>query len=207
MTETVRVRDELWRVESQTRAEAQSLYHLRSLETGETITVLSPPDLVQSLPLDPPSLDQRALSPFGIWQRRHELIRLAGARDEFAALSAGRVQLEPYQLVPVRKLLQGPGRSLLIADDVGLGKTVEAGLCMLELIARGVGKRILLVVPPGLIDQWLLEMQLKFGLDFQLIADSASLDNAQTALAEGISPWSFHDRIITSVEYLKRPEV
>jgi superfamily II DNA or RNA helicase len=207
MTETVRLRDELWRVESHTRADAQSLYRLRSLETGETITVLSPPDLVQPLPSGPPGFDRRAVSPFGVWQSRHDLIRLTGTRDELATFSAGRVQLEPYQLVPVRKLLQGPSRSLLIADDVGLGKTVEAGLCMLELIARGVGKRILLVVPPGLIDQWLAEMRLKFGLDFQPIADSASLDSAQTALAEGISPWSFHDRIITSVEYLKRPEV
>jgi superfamily II DNA or RNA helicase len=207
MTEHVRVRDEIWRVESYVRAARQSLYHLRSVETGETVTVLSPPDIVEHVQSGPQTFDRGALSPFSVWQRRHELIRLVGAWDNFAALSAGRVQLEPYQLVPVRKLLEGPSRSLLIADDVGLGKTVEAGLCMLELIARGVAKRIMLVVPPGLIDQWLPEMQLKFGLDFQLIADSASLDAAQTALADGISPWTFHDRVITSIEYLKRPEV
>lgn len=207
MSETVRVRDEIWRVESQTRAGEQTLYRLRSRETGETLTLLSPPDTVEPLLAGAPAFDRRAVSPFGVWKRQHELIRLVADRSELAALGAGRIQLEPYQLVPVRKLLRGPGRSLLIADDVGLGKTVEAGLCMLELIARRVGNRILLVVPPGLIDQWVPEMQLKFGLDFRAIADSASLDAAQTALAEGISPWSFHDRVITSLEYLKRPEV
>jgi len=138
---------------------------------------------------------------------RHELLRLTTAADGLAALHAGRVQLEPYQLVPVTRLLAGPHRNLLIADDVGLGKTIEAGLCLVELMARGVGRRALLVVPPGLLDQWVEEMQRRFGLAFKAIADSASLDHAQTALADGVSPWAFHDRVITSTEYLKRPEV
>jgi superfamily II DNA or RNA helicase len=96
---------------------------------------------------------------------------------------------------------------LLIADDVGLGKTIEAGICLLELIARGVGKRILVVVPPGLISQWLDEMWDKFGLEFQPVENSASLDRAQTALSEGLQPWAYFDRIITSTEYLKRRDV
>jgi len=203
----VRLRDEVWRVESKTQAPGRTLYQLRSDETGQRLTAIAPPDSVQVLAGVPPELDRRALSPFGLWQLRHELIKLTTSWDGLAAIHSGRLQLEPYQLVPVEKILNGPHRNLLIADDVGLGKTIEAGLCIVELTARGVGQRVLLVVPPGLIDQWLDEMQGKFGLMFKGIADSASLDQAQTELAEGISPWAFYDRIITSTEYLKRPGV
>ncbi len=191
-------------MEARTEAGDQVLYQLRSEETGARLTALSPPDDVEFVPGMPPSLDRRALSPFGVWQLRHELIELTTSWGDLAAVRAGRVQLEPYQLVPVSRILKGSHRSLLIADDVGLGKTIEAGLCILELMARGVGQRVLLVVPPGLIDQWLEEMHRRFGLAFKSIADSAALDQAQTELAEGLSPWTFHDRIITSTEYLKR---
>lgn len=207
MTERVRLRDAVWRVEGRAEAGDQVLYQLRSEESGERLTALCPPDTIEWIVASPPALDRRALSPFGLWQLRHELIALTTSWGNLAAMHAGRVQLEPYQLVPVSRLLTGSHRNLLIADDVGLGKTIEAGLCILELAARGVGQRVLLVVPPGLIDQWIEEMSRRFGLVFKGIADSASLDQAQTDLAEGLSPWSFHDRIITSTEYLKRPGV
>ena len=146
MTQRVRLRDESWRVESQTESAGTILSRLRSEETGESITVLSPPDILTQIADPPIDLERRALSPFGLWQVRHELLRLTAVRDGLVAMHAGRVQLEPYQLVPVARLFNDPRRSLLIADDVGLGKTVEAGMCMMELIARGFGKRILLVV-------------------------------------------------------------
>ena len=207
MNDRIRLRGEVWRVESRATAGERTLYQLRSDETGQRLTAIAPPDSVEVLAGDGPSLDRHSLSPFGIWQLRHELLRISTSWDGLAAIHGGRVQLEPYQLVPISKILNGSHRNLLIADDVGLGKTIEAGLCIVELIARGVGQRVLLVVPPGLIDQWLDEMSGKFGLKFKSIADSASLDQAQTELAEGLSPWSFHDRIITSTEYLKRPGV
>jgi superfamily II DNA or RNA helicase len=191
-------------VESSAEAAGRALFDLRSEDSGQRLTVVVPPDTVEILPSDPPALDRRELSPFGVWQLRHELISLATSWNGFAAVHAGRVQLEPYQLLPTKRILTSPHASLLIADDVGLGKTIEAGLCLVELMARGIAGRVLLVVPPGLIDQWLEEMHSKFGLEFAAIRDSASLDHAQTGLAEGISPWSFHDRIITSTEYLKQ---
>lgn len=125
----------------------------------------------------------------------------------YAAFVAGRISPEPYQFAPLDRLLGGPRRGLLVADDVGLGKTIEAGICLLELIARGVGQRILIVVPPGLIPQWLDEMYGKFGLEFQPIENSAALDRAQTAVSEGLQPWAYFDRVITSTEYLKRRDV
>lgn len=207
MPRRVRLRDETFDVESSTLTGDRILYHLRSSESGRLLTALCPPDIAEPISGPPPALDRRSLSPFGLWHLRHHLIRLTMSWVELAAVHAGRVQLEPYQLVPVSRLLSDPRRSILIADDVGLGKTVEAGLCLIELIARGIGGRILLVVPPGLIDQWVEEMHRKFGLRFRSIEDSAALDQAQTELAEGVSPWLFHDHVITSTEYLKRPDV
>lgn len=201
------LRGELWHVESSQTVDTRTLLGLRS-DTGDRLTALCPPDEFAILPSGPPVLDRQALAPFGIWQRYHEALRLASPDSgAFAAFRAGRVQLEPYQFVPVTQLLTGPRRSILVADDVGLGKTIEAGICLLELIARGVGRRILLVVPPGLIPQWVDEMWDKFGLEFHVLADASSVDQAQTQLIEGVQPWHFFDRVITSTEYIKRADV
>lgn len=176
--------------------------------TWETIEALCPPDEFEPLPEPPPALDRRALTPFSHWLTLHQALQVqAPPQGRYAAFVAGRISPEPYQFAPLARLLAWPRRGLLIADDVGLGKTIEAGICLLELIARGVGKRILLVVPPGLIPQWLDEMWEKFGLEFQAIENSAALDRAQTAVSEGLQPWAYFDRVITSTEYLKRRDV
>src|SRR5262249_55856182 len=176
--------------------------------TGEVIEALCPPDEFEPLAEPPPTLDRRSLTPFSHWRMLHEAVRLqTPPAGQYSAFVAGRISPEPYQFAPLARLLGGPRRGLLIADDVGLGKTIEAGICLLELIARGVGRRILIVVPPGLIPQWLDEMWEKFGLEFQSIENSAALDRAQTAVSEGLQPWAYFDRVITSVEYLKRRDV
>ncbi|MGH8676503.1 MAG: helicase-related protein, partial [Burkholderiales bacterium] len=182
-------------------------FRLEDPDSGEAIEVLCPPDEFEPLAEPAPALERRALTPFGIWRSLHDALVQSTPPGSYAAFHAGRISPEPYQFAPLARLLSGPRRSLLIADDVGLGKTIEAGICLLELIARGVGKRILLVVPPGLIPQWLDEMWDKFGLEFQPIENTASLDRAQTAVSEGLQPWAYFDRVITSVEYLKRRDV
>lgn len=176
--------------------------------TGETIEALCPPDEYEPLPEPSPTLDRRSLTPYNHWHTLHEALRLQTPPvGQYSAFVAGRISPEPYQFAPLARLLSGPRRGLLVADDVGLGKTIEAGICLLELIARGVGWRILIVVPPGLIPQWLDEMYEKFGLEFQSIENSAALDRAQTAVSEGLQPWAYFDRVITSTEYLKRRDV
>lgn len=181
---------------------------LQALDNGETFEALCPPDEYKPLAELAPTLDKRALTPFQRWRNLHAAVELQSPPEgTFAGLIAGRILPEPYQFAPVTRLLTGARRGLLIADDVGLGKTIEAGLCMLELMARGVARRILLVVPPGLIPQWLDEMWEKFGLKFQPIENASALDRAQTAIAEGLQPWAYFDRVITSTEYLKRRDV
>ena len=93
----------------------------------------------------------------------------AGDRDLFQAPFRAGIQLNAYQLLPLRKALRLPRVNLLIADDVGLGKTVEAGLIVRELLLR---RRIDLVVvsaPPGMVPQWQDELETKFGLAFTVV--------------------------------------
>lgn len=202
------LRGQAWRVRNQVQLGARTRFQLEDPESGDSIEVLCPPDEYVPLTEPAPSLDKRSQIPFGIWQSLHDARRMqTPPAGSYAAFVAGRISPEPYQFAPLARLLASPRRSLLIADDVGLGKTIEAGICLLELIARGVGSRILVVVPPGLIGQWLDEMNSKFGLEFRPIENSAALDRAQTDLSEGLQPWAYFDRVITSTEYLKRREV
>ena len=79
----------------------------------------------------------------------------------------GRVRIEPYQLVPLMRALELPRPRLLLADGVGLGKTIEAGLIACELIARRRAHRVLVVSPAGpLLTQWAQELRQRFGLRF-----------------------------------------
>lgn len=202
------LRGQPWDVREQVTLGDRSLFRLQCPDSGEIVEALCPPDEFERLSDPAPALDRRSLTPLAVWRLHHEALRFQCLPDtRYAAFHAGRISPEPYQFAPLARLLAGPRRSLLIADDVGLGKTVEAGICLLELIARGVGRRILLVVPPGLIPQWQDEMREKFGLAFQPIENAASLDRAQTLLSEGLQPWAYFDRVITSVEYLKRRDV
>src|ERR1700676_1135740 len=91
-----------------------------------------------------------------------------------APLRSG-VTIEPYQLEPVARAIEAPRVNLLLADDVGLGKTIEAGLVALELLLRHRAKRIMVVCPPGLMLKWQDEMAEKFGLNFTIV-DSAQLN-------------------------------
>ncbi len=142
-------------------------------ESGESIEVLCPPDEFQPLAEPAPTFGRRALTPYAIWRSLHEALIQATPAGAYAAFSAGRISPEPYQFAPLARLLNNPRRSLLIADDVGLGKTIEAGICLLELIARGAAKRILLVSHPGLNSQYVDDMWEEFGLAFEPIDHTA----------------------------------
>src|SRR5262245_32796731 len=79
------------------------------------------------------------------------------------------IDIEDYPLAPVVRAVQMPRVNLLIADDVGLGKTIEAGMTALELIIRHRARRVLIVCPSSLQIQWREQMRDKFGLDFRVV--------------------------------------
>jgi SNF2 family DNA or RNA helicase len=79
------------------------------------------------------------------------------------------IDIEDYQLDPVVRAIGMQRVSLLVADDVGLGKTIESGLVALELIIRHRARRVLVVCPASLQVQWRDQMRDKFGLDFRIV--------------------------------------
>lgn len=118
----------------------------------------------------------------------------------------GAVQVEDYQLVPVAKALSMPRVTLALFDDVGLGKTIEAGLVLTELIRRRRIRRALVLCPAWLKRQWQDEMQTKFGLDFAIV-DRDETVALRRQLGLETNPWSTFPRVIASYHYLKQANV
>jgi SNF2 family DNA or RNA helicase len=118
----------------------------------------------------------------------------------------GAVQVDDFQLVPLLKALEMPRVSLLLADDVGLGKTIEAGLILTELLIRRRVRRVLILTPASLTKQWQGEMKTKFSLNFDLI-DRAETHLVQRRLGLDANPWRTFPRIIASYYYLRQPDI
>lgn len=116
------------------------------------------------------------------------------------------IQIKDYQLEPVAKALKMPRVSLLIADDVGLGKTIEAGLVVQEMLLRHRARRVLVVCPAPLTIKWREEMRDKFGLDF-VILDSAALKELRRTHGLQANPFTVHPRMIISLPWLRTPRV
>ena len=109
--------------------------------------------------------------------------------------------LEAYQLEPLRRALAAPRTNLLLADDVGLGKTIEAGLVVEELLLRHRARSVIIVCPPSLSLKWRDEMREKFGLDF-VIVDSARMAEDRRTYGLAANPLRLHPRVIVSMAWL-----
>ena len=113
------------------------------------------------------------------------------------------IDIEDYQLDPLVRALQMPRVNLLIADDVGLGKTIEAGLVLQELILRHRVRTVLIVCPAALQIQWQEQMRDKFGLEFRIV-NSELMKRLRREQGIHVNPWRHYPRLITSIDYLKR---
>jgi superfamily II DNA or RNA helicase len=109
--------------------------------------------------------------------------------------------VEPYQLEPLRRALQAPRANLLLADDVGLGKTIEAGLVIQELLLRHRARTAIIVCPPSLALKWQDEMAEKFGLDFTIV-DSDLMAQVRRTYGLGANPFKLFPRVIVSMAWL-----
>jgi superfamily II DNA or RNA helicase len=116
------------------------------------------------------------------------------------------VQIEEYQLEPVARALAMPRVNLLIADDVGLGKTIEAGLVVQEMLLRHRARRVLVVCPASLTLKWREEMAEKFGLDF-MILDAAALRELRRTHGLEANPFAVYPRTVISLQWLRTPRV
>jgi len=115
----------------------------------------------------------------------------------FQAPFRAGIRIDAYQLDPLRKALRLPRVNLFIADDVGLGKTIEAGLIARELLLRRRIERIVVACPPAMLEQWQDEMEARFGLTF-IILDRAYLTRMRRERGFSVNPWTTHSRFLIS---------
>jgi SNF2 family DNA or RNA helicase len=121
----------------------------------------------------------------------------AGDRDLLQAPFRAGIRLDSYQLLPLRKALRLPRVNLLIADDVGLGKTIEAGLIVRELLLRRRIDLVVVTAPASMTMQWRDELESKFGLAFTII-DRDRVAEIRRTRGFTYNPWSTGSRFIIS---------
>lgn len=131
-------------------------------------------------------------------QRDHPL------RNNIYAFNASRTRFFPYQFKPLLKFLDSPKNRLLIADEVGLGKTIEAGLILTEARARQTIQRVLVVCPSGLTSKWRLELKTRFGEEFRIYKTSDFLEYIDEYEE---SPFTSHINGIISLETIRQNKI
>ncbi len=120
--------------------------------------------------------------------------------ESAAALTAAKIDLLPHQVVLTHSVATASPRRFLIADEVGLGKTIETALILRELASRGELRRALIIVPAGLVNNWHHELNEVFHLNFEIFGSEGDVtDRKSNAFAK-------HDRLIASIDTLKRRE-
>jgi len=115
------------------------------------------------------------------------------------------VSIEDFQLDPLVRAIDMARVNLLIADDVGLGKTIEAGLVIQEMLLRHRARTVLIICPASLQEKWRIEMLEKFGLDFRVV-DTAYIKQLRRERGIHANPWTSHPRLIASMDWVKSGE-
>jgi superfamily II DNA or RNA helicase len=119
----------------------------------------------------------------------------------FQAPFRAGIRIDAYQLEPLRKALLLPRVNLFIADDVGLGKTIEAALIASELFLRRRVREIVVACPPSMLIQWKDELEARFGLTFEIL-DRVYIDRVRQERGYGVNPWTTFPRFLISHKLL-----
>ncbi len=206
----VRARGLSWEVVHAEPAGEQLRYRLRCTQgdlRGREIDLLSPFEHVEPLVT---ALDPKRAGRLQEWLLYHQAFLLEQALGPNALLATqpGRLTISPYQLVPVMRALSLSRPRLMLADGVGLGKTIEAGLVIAELIARRRAHRVLIVSPAGpLMQQWNDEMRQRFGLRFEALKDWGALQEKRRQLVLGANPFDHTSLCLLSIDFAKQDKV
>ncbi len=206
----VRVRGLTWDVLEVDRAAGHDRLSLRCIDgdmAGMEWVAYVPPDKVELVDV---TFDAGRPEPLSLWRLMHQahILNELPGHTSFVAYEPGRLRVEPYQLVPLMRALDMKRPRLLLADGVGLGKTIQAGLIAAELIARRRAHRILIVAPSGpLLWQWEQEARLRFGLKFTLVTNAAELWDVRRAHELGANPFDCISLCITSLDFAKQDHV
>jgi superfamily II DNA or RNA helicase len=198
----VRIRGERWQVVACTDA----IVRVRGCEAANRLTeaaFLGGIEQIQRIPR--PSA--RIVTPKR-WRHTARRVLADAVPSPTALRMATRAQIDllPFQLEPALAWTRGEGVRLLIADEVGLGKTIQAGLLTSEVLARSPDAHVLVVTPAGLRDQWIDELRNRFALTVAMI-DSAAMTRLSSAVLTGANPWATAPVSVTSIDFVKRAEV
>jgi superfamily II DNA or RNA helicase len=206
--DTVRIRGERWRVAGETSYDRVSILDVDGCDATNANTRAR-----FLLPFDTPQIAaSRAQAPRIVSLARwHRVARatLADAMPHWDALrtaARARLNILPFQLEPALAMTHGHACRFLIADAVGLGKTIQAGLIVAETCARVPDARVLVVTPAGLREQWRDELDARFNIAADIV-DAGSLAHAGMQFTPDVNPWAIHPVALTSIDYVKRPEV
>jgi superfamily II DNA or RNA helicase len=169
---------------------------------GERATFVLPAEPVERLAR---SHRPRVVTP-SRWRHAARAVLGSTSPSPVSLLTAARGAFDilPYQLEPALAITSGAACRLLIADEVGLGKTIQATLCVSEILERAVDGRALVVTPAALRSQWQDEIARWFNLRAAIV-DAPAL--ASLGASVSANPWSTHRLAIVSIDFIKRPEV
>lgn len=199
------VRGELWRVRQLQRYDSCIAVHLAGIDRGnrgQRRVLLHPFDRMWPT--------ARSLQ-VGVVRRRQWMRALRGSlrqlhpHDGLRAALGSRVELLPFQLEPALATVRGLACRVLLADEVGLGKTIQAGLLLVELRERGCADRVLILTPAGLRRQWQAELSHHFSIDATVV-DSPLLNRRASVLPTATNPWLLDRVAIASIDLIKRPD-
>jgi len=203
----VRIRGERWRIAAESPHEAVSIIDADGCDAGNRgvkARFILPFEPLEHLPA---VASPRVVS-FARW-RREARASLAMATPHWTSLRAAaraNITLIPFQLEPALAVTRGEGCRILIADEVGLGKTIQAGLIVAETMMRTPDARVLIVSPAGLRDQWDDELRARFSLHPEVF-DAGGIARAGAHLSPDVNPWTVNPIAITSIDFVKRPDV
>ena len=203
----VRARGREWVVQADThQGDGGSLLRLRPLGGADEDIITLIPEL-EFEPVTPatfawPNPEQAGNHAAALLLRDALRLKLRAGGGPFR--SFGNIAVEPraYQLVPLLMALRLTTVRLLIADDVGIGKTIEAGLIARELIDRGEVARLAVLCPPHLVEQWRGELQNRFNLQAVALT-SASASRIERDLPHGVGLFDQHPIVVVSLDYIK----
>lgn len=199
----VRARGREWVVQSESR---RDWLRLRPLGGADDDTIALIPEL-ELQPVEPatfpwPEPEHAGNHAAALLLRDALRLKLRAGGGPFR--SFGNIAVEPrgYQLVPLLMALRLTTVRLLIADDVGIGKTIEAGLIARELMDRGEIARLAVLCPPHLVEQWQSELETRFNL--QAIAlTSASASRVDRSVPDGMRLFDYYPVVVISLDYIK----